>query len=93
MKKNSKGFSAIRFLIVISAAGVLAFTSFYISQRHKPVPKEENTNQDAGALEDRLPSHLYKEFRCNRTTKEALSTDKYCNNYDLYKRDHAAGII
>lgn len=42
---------------------------------------------------NKLPTDLYKEFRCDRKTKEALSTDKYCNDYELYKKDHATGII
>jgi hypothetical protein len=40
-----------------------------------------------------LPAKLREQFRCDRMTKEALSTDKYCNDYDLYKKDRAAGII
>jgi len=41
----------------------------------------------------RLPDNLYNQFRCGRSTLEYLSTDKYCDDYDLYKKDHAAGII
>ncbi|HSW37695.1 MAG TPA: hypothetical protein VLG37_05005 [Candidatus Saccharimonadales bacterium] len=40
-----------------------------------------------------LPDDLRKQFRCDRITNEALSTDRYCNDYNLYKKDHAAGII
>ena len=40
-----------------------------------------------------LPANLREQFRCDRITKEALSTDKYCNDYNLYKKDRAAGII
>ncbi|MDB5164669.1 MAG: hypothetical protein JWL89_295 [Candidatus Saccharibacteria bacterium] len=40
-----------------------------------------------------LPTDLYKQFRCDRMTLEALSTDQYCNDYNLYKKDHTAGRI
>lgn len=40
-----------------------------------------------------LPKELYNQFRCDRISKETLSTDKYCNDYNLYKKDHAAGRI
>ena len=42
---------------------------------------------------DPLPSNLYKQFTCDRVIQNALATDVYCNDYDLYKKDHAAGKI
>jgi hypothetical protein len=46
------------------------------------------SNQD-----NTLPENLHRQFKCDRVTKEALTTDKYCNDYNLYKRDHKAGVI
>lgn len=40
-----------------------------------------------------LPANLYKQFKCDNPIDEGFSTHKYCNDYDLYKKDHAAGII
>lgn len=40
-----------------------------------------------------LPADLRKKFRCDRITLDWLPTDKYCQDYELYKRDHAAGLI
>lgn len=42
---------------------------------------------------NRLPDNLRKQFRCDRITADWLPTDKYCDNYKLYERDHAAGKI
>jgi hypothetical protein len=44
-------------------------------------------------LSNELPADLYKQLRCDRVTDEFLTSDKYCHDYSLYKKDHAAGII
>lgn len=40
-----------------------------------------------------LPDDLYDKFGCGRTTLDARYTDKYCYDYEFYKKDHAAGKI
>jgi len=40
-----------------------------------------------------LPAGLSEKFGCDRITLDARSTDKYCGNYELYKKDKAAGLI
>ena len=40
-----------------------------------------------------LPSELREQLSCDRLTLDMKSTDKYCNDYKLYKKDHAAGKI
>lgn len=40
-----------------------------------------------------LPQDLYNKFECGRLTLDERETDKYCENYKLYKKDHSAGKI
>lgn len=42
------------------------------------------TQSKDGNLSD---NDIKKMFKCNRKTKEYLSTDKYCQNPDLYRQE------
>lgn len=47
-------------------------------------------------LRDKNPmskEEMQQQFKCHRKTMDIQATDKYCADYELYKRDHAAGII
>ncbi len=39
------------------------------------------------------PEEVREKFFCDRMTLDIRPTDGYCNNYELYKKDHDAGII
>jgi hypothetical protein len=41
----------------------------------------------------KLPDELFKKFDCGRKTLDLRFTDKYCTDYELYKKDQAAGNI
>jgi hypothetical protein len=50
-------------------------------------------NQNNSLLNSKLPENLFNQFGCGRNTLDLRGTDKYCYDYNLYKKDHAAGLI
>jgi hypothetical protein len=65
-------------LFALAAIIILAATIFLFSKK--------NQNSD-------LPPDIYHKLGCDRLTQELRSTDIYCHDYQLYKKDHAAGKV